>query len=132
MLVSAVLSPIGAAREVLRRCLTGTVRPLTGNGLFLENEDVLAREELFAAAPISPEGRSALLDAILGVCQWVDVSFLWHPNLREESDNHLIDLAVAGNAAWIVAGNEKDFAAEELMFGGFQAVTPGVWLMEDK
>ena len=132
VLVSAVLSPNGAAREVLRRCLTGIVRPLIGNALFLEYEDVLAREELFETAPISPEDRSALLDAILGVCQWVDVSFLWRPNLRDESDNHLIELAVAGNAAWIVTGNEKNFAAGELMFGGFQVITPGVWLMEDK
>lgn len=131
VLVSAVLSPNGAARGALRRCLTGTAQPLIGNALFLEYEDVLAREELFAAAPISPEDRAALLDAVLGVCQWINVSFLWRPNLRDESDNHLIELAVAGNAEWIVTNNEKDFAAGELIFGGFRVVTPGAWLMED-
>ncbi len=131
VLISAVLSPNGAARGALRRCLTGTAQPLIGNALFLEYEDVLAREELFAAAPISPEDRAALLDAVLGVCQWINVSFLWRPNLRDESDNHLIELAVAGNAEWIVTNNEKDFAAGELIFGGFRVVTPGAWLMED-
>ena len=65
---------------------------------------------LFAAAPIGPEDRAALLDAVLGVCQWINISYLWRPNLRDESDNHLVELAVAGNAAWIVTGNERDVA----------------------
>ena len=131
VLVSAVLSPDGAAREVLRRCLTGAARPLIGNALFLEYEDVLSREALFAAAPIGPEDRAALLDAVLGVCQWINISYLWRPNLRDESDNHLVELAVAGNAAWIVTGNERDVAAGELVFDGFRVVTPGAWLKED-
>ena len=131
VLVSAVLSPDGAAREVLRRCLTGAARPLVGNALFLEYEDVLSREALFAAAPIGPEDRAALLDAVLGVCQWINISYLWRPNLRDESDNHLVELAVAGNAAWIVTGNERDVAAGELVFDGFRVVTPGAWLKED-
>ena len=50
VLVSAILSPDGAPREVLRRCLTGIAQPLIGNALFLEYEDVLSSENLFAAA----------------------------------------------------------------------------------
>ena len=130
VLVSAVLSPDGAAREVLRRCLTGTARPLIGNAWFLEYEDVLSREELFAAAPIGPEDRTALLDAVLGACQWINISYLWRPNLRDESDNHLVELAVAGNAAWILTGNARDIEAGELVFGGFRVATPGAWLKE--
>ena len=131
VLVSAVLSPDGAAREVLRRCLTGAARPLISNALFLEYEDVLSREALFAAAPIGPDDRAALLDAVLGICQWINISYLWRPNLRDESDNHLVELAVAGNAAWIVTGNERDVAADELVFDGFRVITPVAWLKED-
>ena len=131
VLVSAVLSPDGAAREVLRRCLTGAAQPLIGNALFLEYEDVLSREELFARAPIGPEERTALLDAVLGVCRWVDISYLWRPNLRDESDNHPVELAVAGNAAWIVTGNARDVTEGELVFGGFRVVAPRAWLKEN-
>ena len=131
VLVSMILSPDGAAREVLRRCLTGQVRPLIGNALFLEYEDVLSREQLFAAAPIGPADRAALLNAVLGVCQWINIAFLWRPNLPDESDNHLIELAVAGNADSIVTGNARDIAAGELLFDGFRVVTPGDWLKED-
>ena len=131
VLVSAVLSPDGAAREVLRQCLAGAAQPLIGNALFLEYEDFLSREELFAEALIGPEERTALMDAVLGVCQWINISYLWRPNLPDESDNHLVELAVAGNAAWIVTGNVRDVAEGELVFDGFRVVTPGEWLKGD-
>lgn len=131
VLVSAILSPDGAAREVLRRCLTGHARPLVSNALFLEYEDVLAREELFSAASITSTDRVALLDAVLSVCEWVSINFLWRPNLPDESDNHLIELAVAGNAESIITGNTKDIAAGELVFDRIRIVTPANWLKEE-
>ncbi len=64
--------------------------------------------------------------------QRIIVSYLWSPNLRDESDNHLVELAVGGITAWIVTGNERDVAAGELVFDGFRVVTPGAWLKEDE
>ena len=130
VLASAILSPDGAAREVLRRCLTGQAQPLVGNALFLEYEDVLAREALFTAASVTSNDRAALLEAFLGVCEWVDITFLWRPNLPDESDNHPIELAIAGNAESIITGNSRDFAAGELVFDSTRVVTPGNWLKE--
>ena len=131
VVVSAILSPDGSAREVLRRCLAGNVQPLISNALFLEYEDVLSREDVFAGTPFGPDDRAALLDAVLGACEWVNIAFLWRPNLPDESDNHLIELAIAGNATWIVTGNTKDFAAGELVFDTLRIVTPGAWLKGD-
>ena len=116
---------------MLRRCLAGPARPLLGNALILEYEDALARAELFTAASISSNDRAELLDALLGVCEWVDVTFLWRPNLADESDNHLIELAIAGNAESITTGNTSDFAAGELVFESMRVVTPGALLRED-
>ena len=131
VLDSAILSPGGAAREVLRRCLAGHVRPLVGNALFLEYEDVLAREPLFTAASITSNDGAALLEGFLRVCEWVDITFLWRPSLPGESDNHPIELAIAGNAESFITGNSRDFAAGELVFGSMRVVTPGNWLKED-
>ncbi len=131
VLVSAILSPGGASREVLRRCLTGKTQPLISNALFLEYEDVLSRKELFETAPIGPDDRAHLLDAVLSMCQWINITFLWRPNLPDESDNHLVELAVAGNAEWIVTGNVKDLATGELLFEGFRVATPAQWLREE-
>ena len=131
VLVSAILSPNGAAREVLRRCLTGRAQPLISNALFLEYEAVLSREELFGTALIDPEDRTEMLNAVLSVCQWINITFLWRPNLPDESDNHLIELAIAGNAGWIITGNVRDIAAGELLFDSFRIATPSAWLKED-
>jgi len=128
VLVSAILSPDGAAREVLRRCLKGEAEPLISNALFLEYEDVLSRDEMFARAAIDTEERGELLEAVLSVCRWTNVTFLWRPNLPDESDNHLIELAVAGNADWIITRNTRDVTGGELKFDSFGVVTPGAWL----
>lgn len=132
ILVSAILSPDGAAREVLRRCLTGAYRPLIGNALFPGYEDVMSREALFAAGPIGPEEREALLDAFLSVCQWIEIAFLWRPNLPDEADNHLIELAVAGNASAIVTHNARDLAAGDPAFDSFRIVAPDDLLQEER
>ncbi len=131
VLASAILSPDGAARQVLRQCLAGRARPLVGNALFLEYEDVLARGELFAAASITSLDRAELLDALLSVCEWVNITFLWRPNLADESDNHLIELAIAGAAESIITGNARDLAAGELIFESMRIITPGNWLKGD-
>ena len=73
---TAELQPSRAAREVLRPCLTGVAGPLIGNGLFLGHEDVLTKEALVATALIGLERRAALLDAVLGLCQWINISCL--------------------------------------------------------
>ena len=132
VLVSAIRSADGAAREVLRRCLNGDVEPLIGIALFLEYEDVLSRDRLFEGAGINAEERSALLDALLSVCQWTNVTFLWRPNLPDEADNHLIELAIAGNADWIITRNTRDVAGGELDFDSFGVLTPDAWLRQDE
>ncbi len=101
-----------------------------GNALFSEYEDVLSRQEVFVNAPIGPDDRAALVDAVLAACLWINIAFLWRPNLPDESDNHLIELAVAGNAEWIITNNTKDIVAGDLIFDGFRVVTPGEWLKE--
>ena len=131
VLISAILSPHGAAREVVRQCLLGHIRPLVSNAFFLEYEDVLARDELFAGASITSQDRAVLLDAFLSVCKWIGITFLWRPNLPDESDNHLIELAVAGHAESVITGNTKDIARGELIFDTIRIVTPGIWLEED-
>ena len=114
--IAAVMSADGASRQIIRLCLLGALTPLMSNALFLEYEDVCAREELFGSRMISEADREALLDAFFATCIWVPIYFLWRPNLRDEADNHLIELALAGNASAIITENKRDFAAPELDF----------------
>ena len=84
---------------MIKRCLAGAYQPLIGTALFLEYEDVMSRETLFAGSPLSKTDRNEVFAGFLAVCRWTEVYFAWRPNLPDEADNHLFELAVAGGAA---------------------------------
>ena len=129
--VAAVSSPDGASREVLRRCLLDRYEPLMGQALLAEYESVLARAEPFAASPTEESERDALWAALASRCRWVRVFYLWRPNLPDEADNHVVELAVAGGAEAIVTHNTRDFARAELHFPGLRVLSPGELIAED-
>jgi putative PIN family toxin of toxin-antitoxin system len=128
--VSALLRADSAPRDVVRLCLERKVVPLMGNALLAEYEDVLSRSDLFANCPLDAGAREALFDAFASVCSWIRVSFLWRPNLRDEADNHLIELAVAGHANWIVTRNVRDVAHGEMIFPGLKIGNAAAFLDE--
>lgn len=125
--VAGLKSSDGASRQVLRLCLQGEVSPIMGDNLFLEFSDVLKRPGLFDSSPATPADRDALFHGFLSVCQWVNIFFLWRPNLPDEGDNHVLELAVAGGAAWVITHNVSDFTGE-LRFPGLEILTPGQYL----
>jgi putative PIN family toxin of toxin-antitoxin system len=124
VIVSAMSGSASANRAVLRVCLERKAQPILGEALFLEYEDVLARPRLMARSPLSPSERGQLLEAFLGICEWVNIYFGWRPNLADEDDNHLIELAVAGGAGWIVTSNVADFKRAELKFPEIRIAKP--------
>lgn len=128
--IAALLSAGGKNRDVLRACLRRQVQPIFGTALFHEYEDVMSRPSLTAQSPLSPKDRQALLEAILSVGDWVRIYFLWRPNLPDEGDNHLIELALAGNASIIVTNNVRDLRRGELSFPSLQILTPAGFLIQ--
>jgi putative PIN family toxin of toxin-antitoxin system len=124
VLVGALLKQGGAARRVVRACLTGNYQPLIGAALFAEYEGLLAREALWANALLSARERDEVFDGFMSVCRWVEVFFAWRPNLPDEADNHLVELAVAGNAVAIVTRNTRDLMRGELRFPALSILTP--------
>jgi putative PIN family toxin of toxin-antitoxin system len=123
IIVGAMLREGGAARAVLRLCLQGELQPIVGVALFAEMEDVLSRENLFRKSQLTQAERHELFAAFLSVTRWVPIYYTWRPNLCDEADNHVVDLAVAGNAEYIVTQNERDFAKMELQFPQLNVAT---------
>lgn len=121
---------VGSARKVVAACLSGELQPLMGDALVNEIEGVLGRTELFEKSRLSLRERDDLLDIYLGSCEWVRIYFAWRPNLRDEGDNHLMELAVAGSANAIVTRNLKDFRHAELKFQGIRVCDPEQILRE--
>lgn len=124
VLVGALLSPSGHNRSVLRACFERRLYPIIGEALFHEYADVLGREDLFRKSPLTAAERVRFLEAFLSVCAWTQVYYLWRPNLRDEGDNHVMELAVAGGAAMIVTNNLRDFQGPDLLFPSIRVLTP--------
>lgn len=130
--VSAAMSSDGPSRQIIRLCLEGSLVPLMGNTLLAEFEDVLSREDLFEDRPIKPVERDELLRAFTASCVWVHIYFLWRPNLRDEADNHLVELALAGGAAFIITANTRDFRNADLAFPKLGIASPKEFLTGER
>ena len=130
LFVGALLRHEGQNRQILRACIEERARPIIGQALFWEYEDVLGRKELFLNSLLSTRDRQRLFEAFLSVCEWVQVYYGWRPNLRDETDNHLVELAIAGGASAIVTNNVRDFRDSNLRFPQIRVVTPRGFLKE--
>ena len=121
---------VGASNAVIRACLQHRVIPLMAASLLAEYEAVLGREALFAKSRLNEQERSELLDSFMALCEWTRVYFLWRPNLPDESDNHFVELAVAGGADYVVTRNLRDLRGNELRFAALRAISPEDFLKE--
>ena len=117
-----------ASRAVLRAALTGKYVPLFGNALWLEYEDLLGRS-VWTDNTTHAE-RLTVLKALAASGRWVSIYYGWRPNLPDEADNHLIELAIAGNARAIVTYNINDVRRGQLLWPRLRVVTPESCLRE--
>jgi putative PIN family toxin of toxin-antitoxin system len=124
--VAALRSDGGASREVVRRVLQGRHTPVFGNALWLEYEDVLGRP-LWSDVTTADE-RLRILAALARVGRWITMYYGWRPNLPDEGDNHLIELAVASGAQAIVTHNIRDVGRGELRWDALAILRPAQFL----
>jgi predicted nucleic acid-binding protein len=114
----------GPSSLAVERCIDARPEPLMGAALLAEYEDVRGRSPMFERCRLSARERDDLLGIFLARCRWTRICFGWRPNLRDEGDNHLVELAVAGGADAIVTHNIRHLKATELKFSGLALVTP--------
>ena len=58
------------------------------------DEHVLARLETQRRCPLTRVEQEQLFDAFLTGAELVEVYYRWRPNLRDEGDSHVLELAV--------------------------------------
>ena len=128
VLVAGLRSAAGASRSLLRRALIGDFQPLFGNALWMEYHDLMGRPVW--GDTTSAMERETVLAALARQGRWVTVYYGSRPNLPDEGDNHLIELALAGGAAAIVTHNLRDLHGGELRLGQLRVLTPAQCLEE--
>jgi putative PIN family toxin of toxin-antitoxin system len=121
---------VGASNEVIALCLRGEVTPLMGTALLAEYEDVVGREPLFERSRLDSAERDELLDIFLARCRWTKIYYAWRPNVPDEGDNHLVELAIAGGAQAIITRNLRDLSRMDLRFPTLRLMTPEDLLRE--
>ncbi len=126
--VAGLRSAGGASRAVLRMIFGGHLQPLFGNALWMEYQDLLSRP-VWGDATTGDE-RQQVLAALARQGRWVTVYYGWRPNLPDEGDNHLIELALAGGAQAIVTHNLRDLRGGDLRLGNLRVLTPAQCLEE--
>ncbi len=128
VLISALIRKQGASRQVLRLVLQRAHTALMSNSLFSEYQDVSQRIDIVERSPLTISETQALLNALYSVCEWTLIYYLWRPSLIDEGDNFLIELALAGNANYIITHNLKELHHAEVKFPSIQIVSPEIFL----
>ena len=122
VIVSALRSGGGASRQIVRRTLDGIYGPLFTNALWMEYEALLGRP-VWTVETTQAERRQ-VISALAAAGEWVAIWFGWRPNLPDEGDNYLFELAVAGGARAVITHNVRDLRRGELVWNNILVLTP--------
>jgi len=122
--ISALRSNKGASFKLLSLIDSGVFECYLSVPLVLEYEDVANRftEETGLTATDIED----LIDYMCAVGQCRQVHFLWRPNLKDPSDDFILELAVEAECKYIVTHNIKDFKGVDKF--NVQAITPQKFL----
>jgi putative PIN family toxin of toxin-antitoxin system len=110
VVVAALRTRAGAGNAVLRLVAKRRLIPLVSPPLFLEYEDVLKRAEQRIAHGLTLEMIDEFLSEFAALVEPVEVRFLWRPQVRDPSDEMVLEAAVNGRADALVTYNVRDFA----------------------
>jgi putative PIN family toxin of toxin-antitoxin system len=130
VLVSALRSRNGAAHRILRLVFRGRLPVVCHYKLLAEYRDVLERMARRRDLVHSRDQIERFLAAFVAVVEEVEVRWLWRPNLPDEGDNLIYELAVAASPAAIVTHNVRDFPKPEIAWSGVLVKTPQQVLRE--
>lgn len=122
--VGALIRGGGINRRILDMAFLGEIAPVMGDVLFFEYESLIHRDNIFEESLLNEKEREEFLEALCSVSQWVEIYYKYRPNLQDEADNHVVELALAGNAPHIISWNKKDFRGGDLDMPDVCVVTP--------
>jgi len=124
VVLSALRSRHGASNAILRQAFEGQLPVVVHFKLVAEYRDVLLREEQLRATGLDARTVQRFLAAYVGIADEVQVHFLWRPNLPDENDNFIIEMAIAASPCTIVTHNVSDFRRGERRFAGVEVARP--------
>ncbi len=117
VVVAAMRSPDGASAAILNVARRAGATLLLTVSLALEYEAVCSRAEHRLAAELSEWEVGVFVDAVIAMSEPVEVHFLWRPQLRDITNEMVLETAINGRADAIVTFNVRDFGKAPSYFG---------------
>jgi predicted nucleic acid-binding protein len=124
VVLSAFRSRLGASHALLRRALGREIQLVMHYKLASEYREVLSRYLPIEEGGVTFSDAERVLTRLVADADEIDVRYLWRPNLRDEGDNFIYEIAVASSPCTIVTYNLRDFAQGEIRFSGVYVKTP--------
>jgi putative PIN family toxin of toxin-antitoxin system len=122
-IVAAMRSPSGASAAIIRKARQGKVALLLSVPLAMEYEAVCVRPEHQLAAGLSEQEVRIFVDAVIAIAEPVKIHYLWRPQLRDPSDEMVLETAVNGRASLLITFNVRDYGTAPARFG-IEVMTP--------
>ena len=97
--------------------------------VFQEYKDVRSRPENMELLSLKQSDIDTIMDFIVTVGRVTHISYSWRPNLRDEADNMIIELARSSGSQYLITRNVKDMTVDsDLMNDDIGILTPGEFL----
>jgi putative PIN family toxin of toxin-antitoxin system len=124
--VSALRSSAGASHALMNLVGKGRFTMMASTALLLEYEDAATRN--LKDTPFTKDELAEIIDSMFAICEKQEVFFHWRPQLKDPSDEHVLELAIASGSKCIVTYNKRDFA--DIGQFGIPVITPQEFLRE--
>lgn len=126
VILSSLQSNKGKAFELISQVGTGMFDCAVSVPLVLEYEATLKKHldrDIFSDADIED-----FIDYLCAVGVKTRIFYLWRPYLKDQFDDHVLELAISAGAERVVTYNKKDFLRAEAL--GIRIQTPREFLAE--
>lgn len=103
------MSASGASHFIVQQIRNSKIHIALSTPVFYEYQDVLTRETSLQDFQLALSDIEKFLRFIAYIGRPYDIYFLLRPNLRDEKDNKIVELAIASQSDFLITSNVRDF-----------------------